>query len=81
MILVIDNQLINYHINLENQIRNSFIYQFTGQIRLINIIFNIYLKIMTLNSENMIYRNLGKTGLRVSAVSFGNMINFKEENK
>jgi aryl-alcohol dehydrogenase-like predicted oxidoreductase len=36
---------------------------------------------MTLNKENMIYRNLGRTGLKVSAISFGNMMNSKEENK
>jgi aryl-alcohol dehydrogenase-like predicted oxidoreductase len=36
---------------------------------------------MTFNSENMIYRNLGRSGLKVSAISFGNMINYKEENK
>jgi len=36
---------------------------------------------MTLfNSANMIYRNLGNTGLKVSVISLGNMINYKIEN-
>ena len=29
---------------------------------------------------NMIYRNFGASGLKVSAISLGNMINYKEEN-
>lgn len=32
------------------------------------------------NAEKMIYRNLGNTGLKVSVLSIGNMINFKPEN-
>ena len=30
--------------------------------------------------DNMEYRKLGPTGLRVSVIGFGNMINYKPEN-
>lgn len=30
------------------------------------------------NSSKMIYRNLGNTGLKVSIISLGNMINYKD---
>jgi aryl-alcohol dehydrogenase-like predicted oxidoreductase len=33
-----------------------------------------------LNIEKMEYRYLGNSGLKVSVISFGNMINFKPEN-
>jgi aryl-alcohol dehydrogenase-like predicted oxidoreductase len=33
-----------------------------------------------LNHKTMEYRHLGNTGLKVSALSFGNMINYKPEN-
>lgn len=29
---------------------------------------------------NMVYRRFGHSGLKVSVISFGNMINYKEEN-
>lgn len=32
------------------------------------------------NHKNMEYRRLGATGLKVSAISLGNMINYKAEN-
>lgn len=34
-----------------------------------------------LNTAGMIYKNLGNTGLKVSIVSFGNMVNNKQANK
>lgn len=32
-----------------------------------------------LQSKNMLYRNLGNSGLKVSAISLGNIVNFKQE--
>jgi aryl-alcohol dehydrogenase-like predicted oxidoreductase len=32
-----------------------------------------------LKPGKMIYRNFGNSGLKVSAISLGNMINFREE--